>query len=103
MKTKMKPSKPRVINILNLLKTPPVRWRAKFGKFSLRTCDVIEHELEHAAMVAASMAAYVRTLRGTDGTGPKDHLDAVKEMNKVRCKVRKALGFTVPNANTISF
>jgi DNA topoisomerase IB len=63
-----------------------------------RTSDMqeLERHLEHVAVRAAAIAAYIRTRVGTDGTGEKDHADAVKAFNKAQTKVRKALGYTYP-------
>ncbi len=89
--------------IKNLLNTAPTLWDCSVTGDPRQDWQEIERQLQETAIRAAMLAAYISERAGTYGCGAQPHKDAVKEANKTRAKVRKALGFSIPDAGSFTF
>jgi len=49
------------------------------------------------------LGAYLADRKGTDGCGEGSHASAVKKANRRLVKVRRALGFNIPEAGKLNF
>lgn len=74
-----------------LLLSAPVYWREKVESLSSDERHKFADDLNHLAQCAALLATYLE-----ERTEMNNHETAVKKANKVKIKVRKALGYSYP-------
>ncbi len=91
-----------------LLASAPSQWAQKLTLKKFHpprgfTWQDLERELNGLAQRSALLAAYISTRKGLDGCGEKDHREGVKQARKTHKAIRKALGFTNPEAGTFNF
>lgn len=84
---------------LEILALAPVDLEKKVDTLDTNTKREIADTLSRLAEVAASKAAYFEERYGY-GCGDQGHKKAVKEFNRVRKAVRKALGFNITHPIT---
>lgn len=88
------------IKAVNALKRPAVAWEAWADKMKPEQREGYIKALEEMAIRAAWMAGYLESRHGS-GCGDQGHADAVKNSDKVRTRIRRALGYNV--THSVSF
>lgn len=91
---------------MTFLDSAPALWNAiATGNDHLKAGDwqQIDRDLSAIAQQAAMLGAYLADRKGTDGSGEGSHVQAVKKANRQLVKVRRALGFNVPEAGKLNF
>ncbi len=88
---------------MRLLRTPPVKWDKAAQKINESDVQEIVSVLEHMATRAARLAEYLDTRCGGTGCGKQSHEDSVKAANKKLVEVRRAIGYSYPQAGVFTF
>lgn len=80
------------------MQLPPVQWREAMDKLSERDGSLLEGELCALAQSYARAAGYVAHRFPGPQRTEEPHQIAVKAANRAVADLRRALGFTLPNA-----
>lgn len=86
-----------------LLTVGPAHWNEELAARPPENASLLRDELESLATGAALLATYMEFRLGLQGCGAHDHTESAKAAIARYRKVRKALGFTYPNAGISSF
>lgn len=82
----------KVVNVIK--KYPPVVWERLVDRMPSAQRESWIEALEDLAIQSAWMAAYFEA-RYWSGCGDQGHLHAMRKSNKIRAKIRKALGYEI--------
>lgn len=92
--------------LIRWLKLPPKDWDShvqkglKSGKVDFQNLD---SSLRFLSARCAMLSDYIAHRAGTTGCGPATHEEGIKQVNKTRRRVRKALDYTMPSAGEFTF
>lgn len=87
------------------LTTPPAKWSQAlcYKRWQAQSWHDLAGDLDFIVQRAAMLAEYIATRKGMDGTGTREHAEAMKAANKLLVKIRRALGYTYPERGTFNF